>query len=61
VLGAGIMGCSLAMFLARRGADVTLIDEADAPFARTSRWNEGKFTLAVCMPAIHRSRPLARC
>ncbi|MGE0035557.1 MAG: FAD-dependent oxidoreductase [Xanthobacteraceae bacterium] len=45
VLGAGIMGCSLAMFLARRGADVTLIDEADAPFARTSRWNEGKIHL----------------
>ena len=45
MLGAGIMGCSLAMFLARRGADVSLIDEADAPCARTSRWNEGKIYL----------------
>ena len=45
VLGAGIMGCSLALLLARRGARVTLIDAASAPFARASRWNEGKIHL----------------
>ena len=39
------MGCSLALFLARHGARVTLIDEAAAPFARASRWNEGKIHL----------------
>ena len=45
VLGAGIMGCSVALFLARKGADVTLIDAADRPFTAASRWNEGKIHL----------------
>jgi glycine/D-amino acid oxidase-like deaminating enzyme len=45
ILGAGIMGCSLALLLARRGARVTLIDAAPAPFTRASRWNEGKIHL----------------
>jgi glycine/D-amino acid oxidase-like deaminating enzyme len=45
ILGAGIMGCSVALFLARRGADVTLFDAADQPFAAASRWNEGKIHL----------------
>ena len=45
ILGAGIMGCSLALFLARRGVRVTLIDAASAPFTRASRWNEGKIHL----------------
>ena len=45
ILGAGIMGCSVALFLVRRGADVTLFDEADQPFAAASRWNEGKIHL----------------
>lgn len=39
------MGCSLALFLARRGARVTLIDRASELFARASRWNEGKIHL----------------
>lgn len=45
VLGAGIMGCSLALYLARRGAQVTLFDAAPQPFAAASRWNEGKIHL----------------
>lgn len=45
VLGAGIMGSSLAIFLARRGVDVLLVDRADAPVAGSSRWNEGKIHL----------------
>ena len=45
VLGAGIMGSSLALFLARRGVDVLLIDRAEAPVAGSSRWNEGKIHL----------------
>lgn len=45
ILGAGIMGCSLALFLARKGARITLIDEASAPFSGASRWNEGKIHL----------------
>jgi len=45
VLGAGIMGSAAALFLARRGARVTLFDTASSPFAGASRWNEGKIHL----------------
>ena len=45
VLGAGIMGACLALYLARRGFAVTLFDKAPAPFAEASRWNEGKIHL----------------
>lgn len=45
ILGAGIMGCSVALFLARKGAKVTLFDAADRPFTAASRWNEGKIHL----------------
>ena len=45
VLGAGIMGSATALFLARLGMDVTVVDEAPAPFTGASRWNEGKIHL----------------
>ena len=45
VLGGGIMGSALAIELARRGLDVTLVDRESAPMAATSRWNEGKIHL----------------
>jgi glycine/D-amino acid oxidase-like deaminating enzyme len=45
VLGAGIMGSSVALFLSRRGARVVLFDAAQAPFSGASRWNEGKIHL----------------
>lgn len=45
VLGAGIMGSSVALELARRGCQVLLVDSADAPFSGASRWNEGKIHL----------------
>src|SRR4051812_13592809 len=45
VLGAGIMGSSVALFLARRGLRVTLVDLANEPFSGASRWNEGKIHL----------------
>jgi glycine/D-amino acid oxidase-like deaminating enzyme len=51
VLGAGIMGSSLALFLARRGAQVTLIDAAPKPFCAASRWNEGKVHLGYLYAA----------
>src|SRR5690606_16516328 len=41
----GIMGSTLAIELARRGLDVTLLDQEAAPMAATSRWNEGKIHL----------------
>ncbi|HEU5143746.1 MAG TPA: FAD-dependent oxidoreductase [Dermatophilaceae bacterium] len=45
VLGAGVMGSSLAIFLARRGVEVVLVDRADEPVSGSSRWNEGKIHL----------------
>jgi glycine/D-amino acid oxidase-like deaminating enzyme len=45
ILGAGIAGCSTALFLARRGFQIHLFDAASAPFAGASRWNEGKIHL----------------
>ena len=45
ILGAGIMGSSLAILLARRGAEVTLFEKDDAPMMGASRWNEGKIHL----------------
>jgi glycine/D-amino acid oxidase-like deaminating enzyme len=51
VLGAGIMGCSTALHLARRGVRVTLVDQAPAPFTGASRWNEGKIHLGFLYAA----------
>ena len=45
VLGAGIMGVSTALLLARRGVSVVLMDAETAPLRRASRWNEGKIHL----------------
>ena len=45
VLGAGIMGSSTAILLAKRGHQVVLFDSAAAPFSGASRWNEGKIHL----------------
>lgn len=45
VLGAGIMGTSTALFLARHGARVVVVDAAARPMDRASRWNEGKIHL----------------
>ncbi len=45
ILGAGIMGTTLAIYLARGGFRVFLFDEASVPMAGASRWNEGKIHL----------------
>ncbi len=45
VLGAGIMGSSTALLLARRGVRVTLFDKSEVPCDGASRWNEGKIHL----------------
>ena len=45
VLGAGIMGSAVAIQLARRGFDVTVLDREAAPMTAASRWNEGKIHL----------------
>ncbi len=51
VLGAGIMGCSAALCLARRGARVTLLDASPRPCTGASRWNEGKIHLGYLYAA----------
>ena len=45
VIGAGLQGCSAALALARRGADIHLYDRAHALLTGASRWNEGKIHL----------------
>lgn len=51
VLGCGIMGSATALFLARRGAQVSLFDAARRPFDGASRWNEGKIHLGYLYSA----------
>jgi glycine/D-amino acid oxidase-like deaminating enzyme len=51
ILGAGIMGTATALFMARRGVRVTLFDQAPAPMAGASRWNEGKIHLGYLYAA----------
>jgi len=51
ILGAGIMGSSLALYLARKGVDLTLFDKASEPFSAASRWNEGKIHLGYLYSA----------
>ena len=51
VLGAGIMGSSVALALAARGVTVTLFDAAAQPFEGASRWNEGKIHLGYLYSA----------
>ena len=61
VLGAGIMGSSLALFLARRGVHVALFDKCDEPLACASRWNEGKIHLGFTYgadPSLRTARQL---
>ncbi len=61
VLGAGIMGCATALFLAREGFRVTVFDEAPAAMARASRWNEGKIHLGYLYsgdPSLRTARRL---
>jgi hypothetical protein len=45
------MGSSLALFLARKGVQVTLIDALSKPFSCASRWNEGKVHLGYLYAA----------
>jgi glycine/D-amino acid oxidase-like deaminating enzyme len=51
VLGAGIMGSTTALLLARKGLSTTLFDAAPAPMSRASRWNEGKIHLGFLYAA----------
>lgn len=47
VLGAGMQGCCIALELANRGYEITLIDQDPVPFNRASIRNEGKIHLGL--------------
>ena len=55
------MGSCLALFLARRGVDVTIFDMAATPMSGASRWNEGKIHLGYLYsgdPTLNTARRL---
>lgn len=60
VVGAGIVGMSVALALAERGFRVTLFDP-NAPGSRTSTWNAGVLATSslvpLCNPGIYRRLP----
>jgi glycine/D-amino acid oxidase-like deaminating enzyme len=58
ILGAGLQGAGLALELARRGIQVTLIDQDPRPLNRASLRNEGKIHLGFIY-ANDRSRTTA--
>jgi len=45
VLGSGVMGSSVALFLARNSHQIDLFEQAAKPFTGASRYNEGKIHL----------------
>jgi glycine/D-amino acid oxidase-like deaminating enzyme len=59
VLGAGMLGSSVAILLARKGCSVTLFEGSDRPLNRAGRWNEGKIHLGY-LYAADRSLNTAR-
>jgi len=61
ILGAGIMGTSTALLLAKRGISSTLFDVSPAPMSHASRWNEGKIHLGFLYagdPSLNTARQL---
>jgi glycine/D-amino acid oxidase-like deaminating enzyme len=54
-----MMGCSLALLLARKKIRVTLFEGANEPMSKTARWNEGKIHLGY-LYAADRSLDTAR-
>ncbi|MEO0914175.1 MAG: FAD-dependent oxidoreductase, partial [Pseudomonadota bacterium] len=60
VIGAGLQGATVALELARRGADVTVFEAAPEAVSRASRWNEGKLHLGYIFAkdAINRTARL---
>lgn len=54
------MGASTALFLARAGAKVVLVDRTERPFEGASRWNEGKIHLGFLYAGDGSGRTAAR-
>jgi glycine/D-amino acid oxidase-like deaminating enzyme len=59
VLGAGMLGSSVAILLAKHRCRVTLFEGSDRPLNRAGRWNEGKIHLGY-LYAADRSLGTAR-
>ncbi len=51
ILGGGILGCCLALFLARRGLSPVIFEEMEDVLCGASRWNEGKIHLGYLYSA----------
>ncbi len=51
ILGAGLQGCGIALELAHRGHQVTLVDQDPLPMNRASLRNEGKIHLGLIYAA----------
>ncbi|MCU0790061.1 MAG: FAD-binding oxidoreductase, partial [Nitratireductor sp.] len=63
VLGGGLQGCCLAIELADRGVDVTLIDRNDRLLTRAAAANEGKVHLGYMYasdPSLRTARTMLR-
>ena len=50
VLGAGVIGVTTAYYLARAGAEVTVIDRQDGPALDTSFANAGQVSFGYSTP-----------
>jgi D-amino-acid dehydrogenase len=64
VLGSGVIGTSIAYYLARAGHDVTVVDRQPAPALETSFANAGEVSPATRRPGpgrACRSRPSSGC
>jgi glycine/D-amino acid oxidase-like deaminating enzyme len=56
-----MMGCSLALLLARKKIRVTLFEGADEPMSKVARWNEGKIHMGYLYagdPSLDTARKL---
>lgn len=51
ILGGGIMGCTLALFLAHRGFSPVIFEAMEGILGGASRWNEGKIHLGYMYTA----------
>ena len=61
VIGGGIMGACTALYLARKGRRIVVLEEAPTPVSAASRWNEGKIHLGFLYaadPSLETARKL---
>jgi glycine/D-amino acid oxidase-like deaminating enzyme len=61
ILGAGIMGSSAALLLARAGCRVTLIDQTASAMMERADGMKARSTSDSCTPEIHHAAPRPNC